>query len=78
MEKSQNIYNAHETERMVARHGSELAAFLRLAGAFLLDVAFASGLFVIVSSLWEPFLIQQGWIKGDQEIVFALNMNWYS
>jgi uncharacterized RDD family membrane protein YckC len=43
-----------------------------------LDVAFASGLFVIVSSLLEPFLLSQGWIKSDQDIVFALNMNWYS
>jgi uncharacterized RDD family membrane protein YckC len=83
MKRSQNpkrmiTYNAHETERMIALHGSELAEFPRRAGAFLIDVGFASGLFVIVSSLLEPFLMQQGWIKSDQDIVFALNKNWYS
>jgi len=71
-------YNAHETERMIALHGSELATFSRRAGAFLLDVAIASGLFVITTSLLEPFLINHGWIKSDQDIVFALNKNWYS
>jgi uncharacterized RDD family membrane protein YckC len=76
--KGKAMYNAHETERMIALHGSELARFPRRAGSFLLDIAFASGLFVIVSSLLEPFLINQGWIKSDQDIVFALNMNWYS
>jgi uncharacterized RDD family membrane protein YckC len=71
-------YDSHETARMLAVHGLELASFYRRAGAFILDLAFASGLFAIVTSLLEPLLMKQGWIHSDQDIVFALNKNWYS
>jgi uncharacterized RDD family membrane protein YckC len=71
-------YNSHETERMLALHGSELAPFAKRAGAFILDIAIMSGLFFIMASFIEPILAHQGWIRSNQEIVFALNMNWYS
>jgi len=72
-------YDSHETARMLAVHGSELASFYRRAGAFLLDIAFAAGSFAMITSiLIEPLLLRQGWIHSDEDIVFALNMNWYS
>ncbi len=71
-------YEFHETTRMLAVHGSELASFYRRASAFILDIAFAAGLFSMIISLVEPLLIKQGWIHSKYEIVFALNMNWYS
>jgi uncharacterized RDD family membrane protein YckC len=63
---------------MLAVHGSELASFSRRACAFLLDMAVAAGLFAMVTSMAEPFLLKQGWIRGPEDIVFALNMNWYT
>jgi uncharacterized RDD family membrane protein YckC len=71
-------YNSHETKRMLEVHGSELASFTRRAGAFLLDLAIAAGLFGIVASIIEPILSKLGWIQSERDIVFTPNMNWYS
>jgi uncharacterized RDD family membrane protein YckC len=71
-------YNAHETARMLALHSAELASFTRRAMAFLLDLVIAALLFALLASLIEPFLLALQWMKPGEEIVFALNLNWYS
>ncbi len=72
------LYESIETDRMLSLQGMELASFYRRAISFLIDLAIASLLFFVVFSAIEPFLIKMGWIKNDQEIIFALNLNWYS
>ncbi|MBN1396580.1 MAG: RDD family protein [Bacteroidetes bacterium] len=72
------LYESIETDRMPALKDMELASFSRRAISFLVDLAIASFLFFVVFSVIEPFLIKMGWIKSDQEIIFALNLNWYS
>jgi uncharacterized RDD family membrane protein YckC len=71
-------FESHETERILALQGSELASFFRRAVAFLIDLVFAAGLFAVIASLVAPLLSYLGWISGDAEITFALNKNWYS
>jgi uncharacterized RDD family membrane protein YckC len=71
-------YDARETDRMLAVHGSELATFPRRATAFLLDLAIAAVFFALIASLLEPFLLKKGWIQSEEEIAFGFNMNWYS
>lgn len=71
-------YNSQQTERMRDVHGAQLAPFWRRAAAFLLDIVILSVLFASLSSLLEPFLVRQGWVKHSDRIVFALNANWYS
>ena len=71
-------FSAHQTEHMVAVNGAELASFVRRAVAFLIDLVLAATLFAVVGSVIEPFLLKQGWIRSTEDIVFALNLNWYS
>jgi uncharacterized RDD family membrane protein YckC len=71
-------FKSHETERILALQGSELASFFRRAVAFLIDLAVAAGLFAMIASLVAPLLSYLGWIRNDAEITFALNKNWYS
>lgn len=71
-------YESHETNRMLELQGVELAGFVRRGAAFAVDLAFASVLFFIVASLLEPLMLRWNWIKSDRDIVFALNLNWYS
>ncbi len=71
-------YNAHETDRMLSLHGSPLASFTRRGTAFFIDIAIAAMLFGISAFFIGPLLVDNGWIKNDDEIIFALNLNWYS
>ncbi len=71
-------YDAHETERMLALEGSELATFTRRGGAFITDIAIMAALFGGVGILGEPLFIAWGWIKESDQVIFALNRNWYS
>lgn len=43
-------YDAHETERMRALHGCQLAPFRRRAVAFLMDLAIGAVLFMVVAA----------------------------
>ena len=43
-------YDAHETERMRALHGCQLASFRRRAVAFLIDLAIGAVLFMVVTA----------------------------
>ena len=71
-------YNAHETARMIEVHGSPLASFQQRALAFLIDLILMSALFGITGWLLEPALRAWGALKEDEQIIFALNLNWYS
>ncbi len=71
-------FDAHESQRILALHGAELAPFWRRAVAFVLDLLFSAVLFALVGSVVEPVLLRQGWVQNDQEIVYAFNLNWYS
>ncbi len=71
-------YNSQQTKRMREVHGAPLAPFWRRAAAFVLDVAVMCALFFILGSLVEPLLLKLGVIHGPRDIVFALNLNWYS
>ena len=71
-------YDSQATTRMQSVHGLELASFSRRASAFLIDLAIAAGLFSMCAALLAPLLKKWGWVHCDREIVFALNMNWYS
>jgi uncharacterized RDD family membrane protein YckC len=71
-------FNAYEIERLKALAGTELASFPRRVLAFLADLVILSALFAVIASLLEPLLLKQGWIKTGDDIVFALNLNWYS
>jgi len=55
-----------------------LAPFGRRAAAFLIDLGFTAALFALVATLLAPLLIRYGYINESDEIVFALNLNWYS
>lgn len=72
------VYTSHETNRMNALQGIELASFPRRALAIVLDLAIASLLFAGVATVMAPILVRLGWLRSDQEIVFAINLNWYS
>ncbi|MBA4311383.1 MAG: hypothetical protein C0417_02020 [Chlorobiaceae bacterium] len=71
-------FQSNETKRILELQGLELTSFTRRAIAFIADLIFASVLFAIVASLLEPLLLKLGWISSDKDIVFALNLNWYS
>lgn len=71
-------YKAHETQRMIDLDGAELSSFIRRAAAFILDLAAAAVLFIPVASLIEMFLLKAGLMNENTEIIFALNLNWYS
>jgi uncharacterized RDD family membrane protein YckC len=71
-------YHAHEIQRMIDLDGVELSSFIRRAAAFFLDLAAAAVLFIPVASLIEMFLLKAGLMNENTEIIFALNLNWYS
>lgn len=71
-------YHAHEIQRMIDLDGVELSSFIRSAAAFFLDLAAAAVLFIPVASLIEKFLLKSGLMNDNTEIIFALNLNWYS
>jgi uncharacterized RDD family membrane protein YckC len=71
-------YSAQHTQRMNELEGIELAGFIRRWVAFFLDIIIMALLFLIFSSAIIPLLIKNGLIKSDEEIIFALNLNWYS
>ena len=71
-------YNSEHTERMKGLHGAELAGFARRLIAFALDIVIMAILFLIIASAIAPLLVRYGLIQSDDEIIFALNLNWYS
>ena len=71
-------YNGHETQRMHELDGAELASFLRRALAFTIDLAIIVGLFVAIATVLEPLMLGNGVLKKGEELVFNLNLNWYS
>lgn len=71
-------YNGHETQRMHELHGSELASFLRRALAFTIDLVLIIFLFLVIVSVLEPLMLGNGVLKKGEELVFNLNLNWYS
>ncbi|MEK9138474.1 MAG: RDD family protein [Bacteroidota bacterium] len=58
-------------------HGAELASFKLRAVALILDVVFATVLFVVVMAPFERYIIQ-GLFKVEFEFVFTFFGNWYS
>lgn len=78
LKRNMATFNSEQTKRMREVHGAPLAPFWRRASAFLLDIVFMSALFWALGSLIEPFLLKQGWVRRSEDIVFALNLNWYS
>jgi len=72
------IFNAYEIERLQTLHGVALASFARRAFAFLADFVILCLLFIVFMIPVEMFLHSHDLIKSDKEIVFALNLNWYS
>ncbi len=71
-------YNGHETQRMHELDGAELASFLRRALAFTIDLAIIVGLFWIFATPLEPLLRRYGVLGEGEELIFTLNLNWYS
>ena len=71
-------YNSHATQRMAELEGTQLASFIRRALAFGADLAAASILFIPAAMALEPLARRLGWLGPGQDIVFALNYNWYS
>lgn len=73
-----DTYCPKETQRMNDLGGKELASFIRRAAAFFIDLAFAAGSFAFLAQMLVPVLVNFGWVEPDEEIIFALNLNWYS
>jgi len=71
-------FNAEHTVRMNELQGAELAGFTRRWLAFFLDVTIMAALFFTAASAAAPLLLKYGMIKDNDEIIFALNLNWYS
>lgn len=78
MKKSENLYNAHESERMLSVHGVPLASFKDRLFAFLIDFILAFIFFLVVIlganqfGLWSAL-----GVGADTNLEFNLT-NWYS
>jgi len=73
-------YSAHETERMHALHGRELASFGRRAAALTIDLVLAGALFMLIVVPAALALVKVGVWAPEGDVMFRLNFfnNWYS
>jgi uncharacterized RDD family membrane protein YckC len=73
-------YDAHETSRMLAVHGAELASFPRRAAALAVDFLIAGLLFLTLIVPVGMLLERLGIIQPDRDVTLHLNFfrNWYS
>jgi uncharacterized RDD family membrane protein YckC len=74
-------YDAHETERMHALHGVELASFGSRAAAIVIDFAIAGVLFMAVVYPVGRLLVDTGAVaQPESDVVIRFNFvkNWYS
>lgn len=68
-------YHPHDTERMLALAGTELASFWRRAGALLIDSASVVTIFLLVAS---PVIWWHVRHKSNLHLDFNPFENWYS
>ncbi len=75
-----STYDGHETTRMHALHGRELASFQRRAAALAIDFAIAGLLFMLIVYPTALLLVRMGVIKPEGNVTLRLNFfeNWYS
>jgi uncharacterized RDD family membrane protein YckC len=80
MSPSLRRYDAHETSRMLAVHGAELASFPRRAAALAVDFLIAGLLFLTLIVPVGMLLERLGMIQPDRDVTLHLNFfrNWYS
>lgn len=73
-------YDAHETDRMRALDGRELASFVARAAAFVIDFSIAGLLFLLLTVPGGILLTRAGLIRPHGNVVLHLNLfhNWYS
>jgi uncharacterized RDD family membrane protein YckC len=70
-------YNAHETERMQALHGTPLASFTARAAAFVIDFLLAFSLFLAILIPGGRLANKMGYETGDINLKFDFG-HWYS
>lgn len=80
MSRPARRYDAHETSRMLAVHGAELATFPRRAAALVVDFLLAGLLFLALTVPVGMVLQSVGVIRPDRDVTLQLNFfrNWYS
>lgn len=80
MSPSLRRYDAHETSRMLAVHGAELASFPRRAAALAIDFLLAGLLFLALVVPAGMLLERLGVMATEGDVTLQLNFfrNWYS
>ena len=75
-----STYDAHETARMEALDGSQLASFRTRAIALAVDFVIAGALFMLVLYPTVLMIVRVGWWTPEESVNLQLNFfrNWYS
>lgn len=78
--ESTRVFDARETERMRALHGSVLAPFWRRALALVADFIIAGALFMLLVYPAALLLVRMGIVTPRDEVVLKMGFfqNWYS
>jgi len=79
MQKPPRLYHPHDQSREIELEGIRLASFRRRAGAFMLDMAIVSVIFIVGTTVVGGWLGKMGILDLDQDLNFSLDFdNWYS